>query len=335
LTFPYARKIDQDTCFTWYHLILPYMEQKQVYDGFFLLNYVDPVNAPQGTVLDHGPSYNLPATQDYISRSTTIKAFYCPSDTGPIVNEAGNKEWARVRGNYRGCLGAGNYFGDQMPAWAMQSPGYPRTGNDWRLNPGNDQGFGTKPALPVGTAAGMYQTVLGQWPAPINVVRGAPPTFAARMADVLDGTANTVFYSEGLNGTSRDPYNWGGTIGEITFGDPGGSVYSNYDPPNSLNYDYVMRPCPHNQGDALYNAGPLDVNGKRDYCLFSSNAGGESSVPDAWWNEKTAARSHHSGGVNAAMADGAVRFVSNNVNFVVWRQLGTRAGNESVLNSDF
>src|SRR5437879_2814753 len=64
LTFPYARKIDQDQCFTWYHTILPYMEQKQVYDGFFLLNYVDPKNAPQGTVVDHGPDYNLPASQD-------------------------------------------------------------------------------------------------------------------------------------------------------------------------------------------------------------------------------------------------------------------------------
>src|SRR5438105_10941205 len=37
-SFPYARKMDQDQSFTWYHLLLPYMEQKGVYDGFTLLN---------------------------------------------------------------------------------------------------------------------------------------------------------------------------------------------------------------------------------------------------------------------------------------------------------
>src|SRR5947209_1492868 len=36
--FPYARKSDQDLSFTWYHLLLPYLEQKGVYDGFSLLN---------------------------------------------------------------------------------------------------------------------------------------------------------------------------------------------------------------------------------------------------------------------------------------------------------
>ena len=64
--FPYARKSDMDQSFTWYHLILPYMEQKGVYDGFSLLNM-------PGVYYDWGPSAGLPTTQDYISRSTTIK----------------------------------------------------------------------------------------------------------------------------------------------------------------------------------------------------------------------------------------------------------------------
>jgi prepilin-type N-terminal cleavage/methylation domain-containing protein/prepilin-type processing-associated H-X9-DG protein len=330
-SFPYARKMDQDQTFTWYHLILPYMEAKGVYDGFTLLN-------ADNVVLDHGNdpgnnTGNLPATQDFVSRSTTIKSFYCPSDTGPIVNELPNREWARARGNYRGCVGAGNYFGDQMPADQMNSPGWPNTDRDWRLNPGNDSGFGTKPTLPVGPAAGMYQTVLGQWPAPTNAARNGPATFSTRFADISDGASNTVFYSEGLNGTRRDG-NWGGTIGEITHGDVGGSVYSNYDPPNSLNYDQVMRPCPHNQGDALYNAGPADLLGRTDYCLWSKNAGGDSDLPDFWWHEKAAARSHHPGGVNAALADGSVKFISQNINFVVWRQMGTRAGAEAITNPE-
>jgi prepilin-type processing-associated H-X9-DG protein len=41
-----------------------------------------------------------------------------------------------------------------------------------------------------------------------------------------------------------------------------------------------------------------------------------------------AARSEHPGGVNVAMCDGSVRFVSENVNLEIWRALGTRAGGE-------
>jgi prepilin-type N-terminal cleavage/methylation domain-containing protein/prepilin-type processing-associated H-X9-DG protein len=360
--FPYARKVDQDQSFSWYHLLLPYMEARNVYDGFFLLNQ----DNPYGVFIDHGNDTGngtgpgqlaLPATQDYVSRSTTIKSFFCPSDTGPIVNEQGNREWARSRGNYRGCLGAGNYFGDEFAAWVypMGKGGYPRNNNDWRLNPGNDQGFGTPPALPVGNPPGMYQVVQGSALSGMNGPHGEPTTywgqktFQSRIADILDGASNTVFYSEGLASTQKNA--WGGTMGEMTHGDVGSSLFMTYDPPNSLNFDLVMRPCPHsyNIADSAYRAGPditipaapnvgTATQTTHDYCLYSQAAdggNGDPGGPDAWWHEKAAARSHHSGGVNAAMADGSVRFISNNINFVTWRQLGTRAGNEAVTNTDF
>lgn len=43
-----------------------------------------------------------------------------------------------------------------------------------------------------------------------------------------------------------------------------------------------------------------------------------------------AARSLHSGGVNAAFGDGAVKFVSESIDLTVWRAIGTRAGGEAV-----
>ncbi len=46
------------------------------------------------------------------------------------------------------------------------------------------------------------------------------------------------------------------------------------------------------------------------------------------------ASSQHSGGVNLAMADGSVRFISDSIDRNVWRAIGTRNGNESV-GSDF
>jgi prepilin-type N-terminal cleavage/methylation domain-containing protein/prepilin-type processing-associated H-X9-DG protein len=47
-----------------------------------------------------------------------------------------------------------------------------------------------------------------------------------------------------------------------------------------------------------------------------------------------AARSNHTGGVNLALCDGSVRFVSNTVSVPTWRALATRSGGE-VLGADF
>jgi prepilin-type processing-associated H-X9-DG protein len=47
-----------------------------------------------------------------------------------------------------------------------------------------------------------------------------------------------------------------------------------------------------------------------------------------------AARSLHTGGVNAAMADGSVRFVRDGINGSVWRAFGSRRGGE-VISSEF
>src|SRR5207245_2353589 len=42
------------------------------------------------------------------------------------------------------------------------------------------------------------------------------------------------------------------------------------------------------------------------------------------------ARSFHSGGVNAVLMDGSVRFFSNTISLTTWRALGTRASGEVV-----
>ena len=46
-----------------------------------------------------------------------------------------------------------------------------------------------------------------------------------------------------------------------------------------------------------------------------------------------AARSFHSGGINAAMADGHVQFFKNTINYQVWRSLASSQGGE-VISSD-
>jgi prepilin-type processing-associated H-X9-DG protein len=48
-----------------------------------------------------------------------------------------------------------------------------------------------------------------------------------------------------------------------------------------------------------------------------------------------AARSYHPGSVNVLMSDGAVRSVSDAVDEVIWRAIGTRNGQEQVSNTEF
>ena len=47
-------------------------------------------------------------------------------------------------------------------------------------------------------------------------------------------------------------------------------------------------------------------------------------------NMFAAARSKHAGGVNAAFADGSVRFITNGISQPVWQGMGTKAGGEVV-----
>jgi prepilin-type N-terminal cleavage/methylation domain-containing protein/prepilin-type processing-associated H-X9-DG protein len=142
----------------------------------------------------------------------------------------------------------------------------------------------------------------------------AVPTRGVPVTSVSDGTSNTLLFSEGLVPTVTG---WGGPLGEIIYGNMGGALFSAALTPNTSAPDRVVGPCPHDQGDTVY----------REPCL---TLGG-----NAWWTPSAArahaaARSRHPGGVNAALADGSVRFVSDSIDQGVWRALGTRAGGEVV-----
>jgi prepilin-type processing-associated H-X9-DG protein len=61
-----------------------------------------------------------------------------------------------------------------------------------------------------------------------------------------------------------------------------------------------------------------------------------SPLPDATAHGQgwLSARSSFSGGVNAALADGSVRFVRDSISITTWRALATRAGGE-VISGDY
>lgn len=56
---------------------------------------------------------------------------------------------------------------------------------------------------------------------------------------------------------------------------------------------------------------------------------GKGSIPDdESEGANVTARSYHTGGVQACLADGSVRFVSDNIDLAIWQAAGTRAGGE-------
>src|SRR5262249_4462880 len=129
--------------------------------------------------------------------------------------------------------------------------------------------------------------------------------FGARIAEITDGTSNTVVIAEYLRsrGASNDQRGmpWGDQPGY-------GHVYTQLSP-NSTSPDFIYVGWCNNKPGANLPC----ING------------------DAGPNNTVAARSRHSGGVNVALWDGSVRFVSQNVDLLtVWRPLATIAGGETI-----
>jgi prepilin-type processing-associated H-X9-DG protein len=163
---------------------------------------------------------------------------------------------------------------------------------------------------PTSGGIGIFSARPGQRVDPGSAVPTTGPTFE----HITDGTANTLMISEGL---VPNVTGWGGPIGSTIYGNMGGAIFSAYLTPNSSAADRPIGPCPQQQGDGMYKA-PCATLGNNAW--FTPSAAGS----------HVAARSNHAQGVNAAMADGSVRFVSNTITQTQWRAMATRAGGEVV-----
>lgn len=136
-----------------------------------------------------------------------------------------------------------------------------------------------------------------------------------KFRDITDGTSNTIMGGEGvarINGpVAHTPW---GEVGNYWGGGSShhGTAFNNAEPPNSpvpdcnytcANYELPSQPC------AGYNSA-------------------SSPTVSCTGSARTYARSYHVGGVHILMADGAVRFASENIDLGTWRALATRSGEE-------
>jgi prepilin-type N-terminal cleavage/methylation domain-containing protein/prepilin-type processing-associated H-X9-DG protein len=212
------------------------------------------------------------------SRHAIIQEFCCPSDITPVPNEITDNSYGYYRYNYRACTGSGDMYGNSVDS----------TSGPWGLG-----AFGVKSGQSFDNSDAI----------------------GARIADIADGTSNTIMLSEGL--VPGPTQGWGGVLGSTIYGNMGGGLFSAALTPNSTAPDYVLGFCPADRGDNGYSAPCYNMGSNAQYAPSAAGA-------------YVAARSRHSGGVNAAMADGSVHFFSDSVNLSLWRGLGTRAGGEVV-----
>ncbi len=140
-----------------------------------------------------------------------------------------------------------------------------------------------------------------------------------KFRDIVDGTSNTVVFSESILGN--------GVVGGAAVGDPSREVqefplgtFDHHDCHDGVGGTWSglrgAKWINGHYGDTLYNH-HFPPNFENWDCgnLFHNKAA-------------TSARSMHAGGVTTGLADGSVRFVNENIDIEIWHGLSTRAGGE-------
>jgi prepilin-type N-terminal cleavage/methylation domain-containing protein len=140
--------------------------------------------------------------------------------------------------------------------------------------------------------------------------------YKCRMAEITDGTSNTLLLSEVI--VARQDNNQGGG-GNWPSGDFRGHVWHDATISNPTHCPNIFMTINGPNSTVPDNA-PCGTIANPDLsmpCVNGSNT-----------ERQNVARSRHPSGVNACQGDGSVRFVSNTINIIAWRALGSMDGGE-------
>ena len=168
---------------------------------------------------------------------------------------------------------------------------------------------------------GVDPTLAALYPGQIQALPGILiRNDVATIAAVTDGLSDTIMVAEsaGRPQVYRRGQPYGSPPGDRTDGGGWSRPASDFDVKGST-YDGVSVPGPC----ALNCTNGLDVGGRG----FPDPVYGTNGTSEAY--------SFHVGGANTLLGDGSVRFVSSNINIVVWAALATRAGGEVTSSTDY
>jgi prepilin-type N-terminal cleavage/methylation domain-containing protein/prepilin-type processing-associated H-X9-DG protein len=135
-----------------------------------------------------------------------------------------------------------------------------------------------------------------------NVLKPVDTSFAS----MTDGTSNTLMMSEYLIASTPEDLDWRGDI----HNNQGVHRFHTRQTPNSSAPDLIKRGWFQDKGDPAMPATAVGTN-------------------DSDARQENAARSRHSGGVNALLCDGSVTFYSDGISLIAWQALATMNGEES------
>lgn len=140
--------------------------------------------------------------------------------------------------------------------------------------------------------------------------------YQTRLADVLDGTSNTIMMSEVI-------------VARLDNNQGGGGTWQNGDFRGHVWHDATMSSPSHCPNLFMTINGPNSTIPDNGLCGTVANT--DVLMPCTNGSSTTrvnTARSRHPGGVNVLFADGSVRFINNGIHNATWRGMGTIEGGE-------
>jgi prepilin-type N-terminal cleavage/methylation domain-containing protein/prepilin-type processing-associated H-X9-DG protein len=251
---------------TWSIEILPYMEQQNLYDRY------------------DQKQFNEHPNNTFVTQSR-VKPYECPADTlngkkeRPATGPHQNKDW--MHGSYRANSGRSD-IANRHGRWDTFEPEFWSTGSPLAHN---KEFRGPLHATGLGYNGVTFNDV---------VRRGVPVSWMGgpeRMADISDGTSNTLM------------------VGECTFLDV---------PRRATFWAYTY--ASYNQSSVTIE--PRTLNNYYNKCAQAPGLHGDQLC-------KAAFGSNHTRGLNFVFCDGSVRFVSYNVDIFLLANTATIQGGES------
>jgi prepilin-type N-terminal cleavage/methylation domain-containing protein/prepilin-type processing-associated H-X9-DG protein len=235
--------------------------------------------------------------------TTKIASFQCPSDNSSQYNlTLFQLPWAATKGNY------GVNWGNLDDGQALLGGKFTSAPNLWLQCPFGFSRAGTGP---------FYCTV----------------------ASVTDGTSNTMFCSELLQGATDDIR---GTVWVLNAG--AGAYMTRFTPNGYQDYTATIAPWSTigatltlNNLDNIASFGPTRPGSSpaNPFSLCDNQPGQQLGCNDQGneGSEFAGSRSRHPSGVNTLFGDGSVHFIKNTISPLTWVQLGS-IGSGEIISSD-